>query len=51
VNNERAILDDLRNWAVNYFAKEYVITKEMYKLLRDLKGGNGENGPISGAGA
>lgn len=38
INHERAILDNLRNWACNYFAKEYVITKEMYKLLKDLKG-------------
>ena len=26
VNNERVILDELRNWANNYFSKEIVIT-------------------------
>jgi hypothetical protein len=51
VNNERAILDDLRSWAINYFAKENVIAKEMYKLLKDLKGGSGEHGPVAGAGS
>ena len=30
----------MRNWAQNYFAKEYVITKEMYKLLKNLKSEN-----------
>lgn len=39
MNHEKAIIDDLREWALNYFAKEYVITKDMYKLLKDLKGG------------
>lgn len=38
VHHERPILDDLRRWACNYFEKEYVITKEMYKLLKDIKG-------------
>jgi hypothetical protein len=42
VNHERALIDDLRSWTQNYFAKEYVITKEMYKLLKDLKGGSGD---------
>lgn len=51
VNNERTILDELRSWAINYFAKEYVIVKEMYKLLKDLKGGSGEHGPVAGAGS
>ena len=41
MNHEKAILDDLRNWTLNYFAKEYVITKDMYKLLKDLKTGDG----------
>ena len=40
VHHERTIIDDLRNWAQNYFAKEYVITKEMYKLLKNLKSEN-----------
>lgn len=43
-NHERKILDELRNWAVNYFQKEYVITREMYKLLKDLKASSGEGG-------
>jgi hypothetical protein len=50
VNNERVILDDMRNWAINYFSKELVITKEMYKLLKDLKGGSSD-GAASGAGS
>jgi hypothetical protein len=37
MGHEKVILDDLRNWSFNYFAKEYVITREMYKLLKDLK--------------
>jgi hypothetical protein len=49
VNNERGILDEMRHWAINYFAKELVITKEMYKLLKDLKGGSGENGGGAGS--
>lgn len=40
MNHERGLLDDLRNWTSDYFANEYVITKEMYKLLKDLKGGS-----------
>jgi len=51
VNNERAIIDELRAWAINYFSNEYVITKEMYKLLKDLKGGNSESGALTSAGA
>jgi hypothetical protein len=42
LNHERVILDDLRTWATNYFSKEVVITREMYKLLKDLKQ-NSEN--------
>jgi hypothetical protein len=42
LNHERVILDDLRTWATNYFSKEFVITREMYKLLKDLKP-NSEN--------
>jgi hypothetical protein len=30
-------LDDLRRWACNYFDREWVITKDMYKLLKDIK--------------
>jgi hypothetical protein len=37
VNHEKLLLDDLREWAFAYFAKEYVITKEMYRVLKDLK--------------
>ncbi len=49
VNHERVLLDDLRGWTHNYFANEYVITKEMYKLLKDLKGSS--DGTISGVGS
>ena len=37
LNHERVIMDELRGWASNYFNKEYVITRDMYKLLKDLK--------------
>ncbi len=40
MNNEKTILDDLRNWTMNYFMKENVITRDMYKLLKDLKNGD-----------
>jgi len=40
VNHERGLLDDMRNWTKSYFQNEYVITREMYKLLKDLKGGS-----------
>jgi hypothetical protein len=40
VNHERGLLDDMRNWTRSYFQNEYVITREMYKLLKDLKGGS-----------
>lgn len=29
----------MRGWALEYFSHEYVITKEMYKLLKELKNG------------
>lgn len=38
INHERSILDNLRTWSWNYFSNEYVITKSMYRLLKDLKG-------------
>ena len=41
MQNERSILDEMRGWAFSYFSKEHVITKEMYKLLKDLKGSEG----------
>lgn len=37
LQHEKVLLDDLRRWACNYFEKEYVITREMYKLLKDIK--------------
>jgi hypothetical protein len=40
MNHEKTILDDLRNWTMNYFMKENVITRDMYKLLKDLKNGD-----------
>ena len=45
VNSERSYLDDLRDWACNYFLKEYVITRDMYKLLSDLKGSSNPENP------
>jgi hypothetical protein len=39
VNHEKIIIDEMREWALDYFSKEYVITKEMYKLLKELKNG------------
>lgn len=53
MNHEKAILDDLRNWSSNYFAKEYVITREMYKLLKDLKANpaTGQESAVSGSGS
>jgi hypothetical protein len=44
INHEKVVLDDLRRWASNYFEKEYVITKDMYKLLKDLKASSAEGG-------
>jgi hypothetical protein len=41
VNHERGLLDDMRSWTRSYFLNEYVITREMYKLLKDLKSGDG----------
>ena len=29
----------MRHWAVDYFAKENVVTRDMYRLLKDLKNG------------
>lgn len=40
INHEKSVLDDLRDWTMKYFQKEYVITKEMYRLLGDLKASN-----------
>lgn len=40
------MLDHLREWATGYFNKEYVITKEMYKLLKDLKAPS-TGGPVA----
>ena len=39
INHEKLILDELREWTLDYFQNEYVITKDMYKLLKDLKCG------------
>ena len=41
MNHERGLLDDMRNWTKSYFQNEHVITREMYKLLKDLKGSEG----------
>ena len=30
-------MDNLRTWGQNYFTNNYVITKDMYMLLRDCK--------------
>lgn len=37
IAHEKPLLDDLRRWSCNYFQNEYVITKEMYKYLKDIK--------------
>ena len=38
MNHEKVILDDLRSWTANYFAKEYVITKDMFMRGLSLLG-------------
>lgn len=30
----------MRNWISDYFSHNYVITKDMYKLLKDVKSNN-----------
>eukprot|EP00347_Sterkiella_histriomuscorum_P019882 403339949 len=37
VSHEKVQIDSLRNWGEEYFKNNYVITKEMYKLLKDVK--------------
>lgn len=41
INHERVLVDEMRKWACMYFEREYVITKDMYKLLKDLKASSG----------
>ncbi|CDW75388.1 alpha telomere binding protein [Stylonychia lemnae] len=37
INHEKIIMDNIRTWGQNYFANNYVITKDMYMLLKDCK--------------
>lgn len=37
VAHEKNIIDNMRGWVFDYFSKNYVITKDMYKLLKDVK--------------
>jgi hypothetical protein len=37
VASEKQIVDNLRYWGRDYFASNHVITKDMYKSLREAK--------------
>jgi hypothetical protein len=43
ITNEKSILDYMREWSLDYFQKNYVIRRDMYSLLKDVKLIEGEN--------
>lgn len=43
MSTEKSHLDNLRGWGEQYFLNQYVVNKDMYKLLKEVRGFQAQN--------